>query len=79
MGVDPMSATFHALASPVRRTIPMRLAATDALVGELGKLFDTSLPAISKHLDVLERVGHAKEGSEVSKSKSGRVPDQRRS
>jgi DNA-binding transcriptional ArsR family regulator len=57
MGVDPMSATFDALASPVRRTIPMRLAATDALVGELGKLFDTSLPAISKHLDVLERVG----------------------
>jgi DNA-binding transcriptional ArsR family regulator len=52
-----MSATFQALASPVRRAILMRLAASDALVGEFGKLFDISLPAISKHLDVLERAG----------------------
>lgn len=55
MHVDTLSATFAALADPTRRAILERLAEGDASVGELAAPFDLSLPAISKHLGVLER------------------------
>jgi DNA-binding transcriptional ArsR family regulator len=49
--------TFHALTDPTRRAILLRLAQGEATVGELARPFATSLPAISKHLKVLERAG----------------------
>src|SRR3954452_23408813 len=54
---DPLSTTFAALADPTRRAILERLADGDATVGELAEPFAMSLPAISKHLSVLERAG----------------------
>ncbi len=54
---DPLSATFQALADPTRRAILARLSAGEAPVTELAKPFDMSLPAVSKHLKVLERAG----------------------
>jgi DNA-binding transcriptional ArsR family regulator len=54
---DPLSATFAALADPTRRAILERLADGDATVGELAEPFAMTLPAISKHLSVLERAG----------------------
>jgi DNA-binding transcriptional ArsR family regulator len=54
---DPLSATFAALADPTRRAILARLAEGDATVTELAKPFPMSLPAISRHLKVLERAG----------------------
>ncbi len=52
---DHLSSTFAALADPTRRAILARLASGTASVTELAKPFDMSLPAISKHLKVLER------------------------
>jgi DNA-binding transcriptional ArsR family regulator len=52
---DDLDATFSALADPTRRAILARLATGDATVNELAEPFDLSLPAISKHLKVLER------------------------
>ena len=57
MTADRLSTTFAALADPTRRAILARLAAGEASVTELGKPFEMSLPAISKHLKVLERAG----------------------
>jgi DNA-binding transcriptional ArsR family regulator len=57
MQADPLSATFAALADPTRRAILARLAEGDATVTELAKPFPVSLPAISRHLKVLERAG----------------------
>ena len=57
MHPDRLSATFAALADPTRRAILARLLAGEASVTELGEPFDMSLPAISKHLKVLERAG----------------------
>jgi DNA-binding transcriptional ArsR family regulator len=54
---DQLSATFSALADPTRRAILARLASGTASVGELAEPFDMSLPAVSKHLKVLERAG----------------------
>lgn len=54
---DPLSTTFAALADPTRRAILQRLSSGDATVGELAEPFAMSLPAISKHLTVLERAG----------------------
>jgi DNA-binding transcriptional ArsR family regulator len=54
---DPLSATFAALADPTRRAILARLSSGVASVTELAQPFDMSLPAISKHLKVLERAG----------------------
>jgi DNA-binding transcriptional ArsR family regulator len=54
---DPISTTFAALADPTRRSILARLAAGEASVTELAEPFEMSLPAISKHLKVLERAG----------------------
>ena len=52
-----MSATFAALVDPTRRAILQRLAAGETTVGALAKPFDMSLPAVSKHLRVLESAG----------------------
>ena len=52
---DPLSATFAALADPTRRAILARLVEGEAPVTELAEPFEMSLPAVSKHLKVLER------------------------
>lgn len=57
MQTDALSATFAALADPTRRAILARLAAGDASVQELAKPFDISLPAVSRHLKVLQQAG----------------------
>ena len=57
MNHDSLSTTFAALADPTRRAILERLAEGDATVGELAEPFAMTLPAISKHLSVLERAG----------------------
>lgn len=57
MGVDQLNSTFAALADPTRRAILARLTEGEATVTELAEPFDVSLPAISKHLKVLERAG----------------------
>jgi DNA-binding transcriptional ArsR family regulator len=57
MSSDPLTATFAALADPTRRAILERLAQGDATVTELARPFAVSLPAISRHLKVLERAG----------------------
>lgn len=54
---DPLSSTFAALADPTRRAILARLSAGEATVNELAEPFDISLPAVSKHLKVLEAAG----------------------
>ena len=54
---DPLSATLSALADPTRRAILARLSLGDATVNELAKPFEISLPAVSRHLKVLERAG----------------------
>jgi DNA-binding transcriptional ArsR family regulator len=54
---DRLDATFTALADPTRRAIVAQLARSDATVNELAAPFDMTLPAISKHLKVLERCG----------------------
>jgi DNA-binding transcriptional ArsR family regulator len=62
---DPLSDTFAALADPTRRAILARVSLGEASVGELAKPFDMSLPAISKHLKVLERAGLIVRGREA--------------
>jgi DNA-binding transcriptional ArsR family regulator len=57
MPIDPLSRTFAALADPTRRAILSRLASGEASVTELAAPFRMSLPAVSKHLKVLERAG----------------------
>jgi DNA-binding transcriptional ArsR family regulator len=57
MQTDPLSATFAALSDPTRRAILARLASGERSVSELAEPFDMSLPAVSKHLRVLERAG----------------------
>jgi DNA-binding transcriptional ArsR family regulator len=54
---DRLSSTFAALADPTRRAILARLASGEASVTELAQPFEMSLPAVSKHLKVLERAG----------------------
>lgn len=57
MHTDPLSHTFAALADPTRRAILARLASGECSVTELAEPFDMSLPAVSKHLRVLENAG----------------------
>ncbi len=57
MATDQLSQTCSALADPTRRAILARLFEGEATVNELAEPFDMSLPAISKHLKVLERAG----------------------
>lgn len=59
---DPLSATFAALADPTRRAILARLAEGEATVGELAAPFSISLPAVSRHLKVLESAGMISRG-----------------
>jgi DNA-binding transcriptional ArsR family regulator len=62
--VERLDRTFAALADPTRRAILARLAAGEASVTELAEPFDMSLPAVSKHLKVLERAGLIARGRE---------------
>ena len=55
--MDPLTRTFSALADPTRRAILARLASGETSVSELAEPFDISLPAISRHLKVLEQAG----------------------
>ena len=64
---DRLDATFAALADPTRRAILSRLASGEASVTELAEPFDMSLPAISKHLKVLERAGLISRGREAQR------------
>ncbi|MPZ09329.1 MAG: metalloregulator ArsR/SmtB family transcription factor [Kiloniellaceae bacterium] len=57
MSADPLSQTFAALADPTRRAILARLCSGEATVSELAEPFEMSMPAVSKHLKVLERAG----------------------
>jgi DNA-binding transcriptional ArsR family regulator len=63
--IDPLSTTFAALADPTRRAILARLALGETSVTELAEPFDMSLPAISKHLKVLEHAGLISRGREA--------------
>jgi DNA-binding transcriptional ArsR family regulator len=65
MAGDRLSATFAALSDPTRRAILARLAAGKTSVTELAAPFEMSLPAISKHLKVLERAGLIARGREA--------------
>ena len=65
MATDPLSATFAALADPTRRAILARLALGETSVMELAEPFDMSLPAVSKHLKVLESAGLISRGREA--------------
>ena len=65
MQADHLSTIFAALADPTRRAILARLASGDASVTELADPFEMSLPAISKHLKVLERAGLIARGREA--------------
>jgi DNA-binding transcriptional ArsR family regulator len=57
METDPLSTTFAALADPTRRAILARLAVGESSVNQLAEPFEISLPAISRHLKVLESAG----------------------
>ena len=65
MAVDRLSLTFGALADPTRRAILARLSRGPASVTELADPFDMTLPAVSKHLKVLERAGLVERGREA--------------
>ena len=65
MQTDILSAAFAALADPTRRAIIARLAEGEASVNELAAPFDMSLPAVSKHLKVLEKAGLISRGKEA--------------
>lgn len=65
MSLDSLSLTFAALADPTRRAILARLASGECAVTTLAEPFDMSLPAISKHLKVLERAGLVARGREA--------------
>ena len=65
MLTDPLSLTFAALADPTRRAILSRLVAGECSVTELAEPFEMTLPAVSKHLRVLERAGLIARGREA--------------
>lgn len=62
---DPLSNTFAALADPTRRAILSRLSQGEASVTELAAPFEMTLPAVTKHLKVLERAGLISRGKEA--------------
>jgi len=64
---ESLDSTFTALSDGTRRAILARLAKGEALVSELAQPFDMSLPAVSKHLNVLERAGL------IRREKDGRI------
>jgi DNA-binding transcriptional ArsR family regulator len=63
--VDQLSTTFAALADPTRRAILGRLSRGESSVSELAKPFKMTMPAVSKHLKVLERAGLIERGREA--------------
>jgi len=65
MALDALSTTFAALADPTRRAILGRLISGEASVTELAEPFDMSLPAVTKHLKVLQRAGLVSQGREA--------------
>jgi DNA-binding transcriptional ArsR family regulator len=65
MSTDRLSTTFAALSDPTRRAILARLIEGEVTVHELAEPFDMSLPAISRHLKVLERAGLISRGREA--------------
>ena len=65
MSSDPLSTTFAALADPTRRAILARLTSGETTVTQLAEPFRISLPAISKHLKVLEQAGLVARGREA--------------
>jgi DNA-binding transcriptional ArsR family regulator len=65
MPIDQLSTTFAALADPTRRAILARLVTGECSVTELAEPFEMSLPAVSKHLRVLERAGLIARGREA--------------
>lgn len=67
MSADHLSTTFAALADPTRRAILARLRTGEATVNELAEPFDVSLPAISKHLKVLENAGLISRGRDAQR------------
>jgi DNA-binding transcriptional ArsR family regulator len=67
MSADHLSATFAALADPTRRAILARLASGERSVTELASPFDMSMPAVSKHLRVLERAGLIARGRDAQR------------
>ncbi|TWC63206.1 helix-turn-helix transcriptional regulator [Herbaspirillum sp. SJZ099] len=67
MTPDQLSATFAALADPTRRAILARLAAGETTVNELAAPFDMTLPAVTKHLKVLEGAGLITRGRDAQR------------
>ncbi len=65
MASDSLSMTFAALADPTRRAILARLISSDVPVSKLAEPFAMTLPAVTKHLDVLERAGLIVRGREA--------------
>ncbi len=65
MATDQLTSTFAALADPTRRAILARLASGECSVTELAEPFEMSMPAVSKHLRVLERAGLIARGREA--------------
>ena len=65
MTTDRLSSTFAALADPTRRAILARLALGETSVSKLAEPFEMSMPAVSKHLKVLERAGLIRRGREA--------------
>jgi DNA-binding transcriptional ArsR family regulator len=65
MASDQLSATFAALADPTRRAILSRLTSGELSVTELAQPFDMSLPAVTKHLKVLQRAGLIRQSREA--------------
>lgn len=65
MSTDHLSATFAALADPTRRAILARLALGETSVKELAEPFEMSLPAVTKHLKVLQRAGLITQGRQA--------------
>lgn len=65
MTTDQLSTTFAALADPTRRAILARLAKGDTTVNDIAEPFDMSLPAVSKHLKVLEHAGLISRGRDA--------------
>ena len=64
---DPLSDTLSALADPTRRAILARLSLGEATVGELAKPFAMSGPAVTKHLNVLEKAGLIRRGRDAQR------------
>lgn len=65
MATDALSNTFSALADPTRRAILARLSSGEASVTELAEPFKMSMPAVSKHLKVLQKAGLIERGREA--------------